>query len=343
MPDPIRIAFLGSGGTAHAHARIAIAEGAVVTAVCSRDSGRGDSFLEKVGAAAGARTWSDPKCMLAGASFDVLAVCLPPGAHDGTEELAAAAGRHLFLEKPIALDPGHGAAIATAVEQAGVASQVGFQYRCIGPIAELRQRIADGRAGEPTLFTGRYWCNALHPAWWRNPQIGGGQLVEQAIHLYDLALHFLGPAESVSAHCANLGHRDVTGYAVDDTSASLIRFRSGAMAVIAASNCAVPGQWQPTFSVVCRNLSADFASPTTGRLTITGGRPAEALKPGEACPVEIPPEGEAPRRLLWRDFLRATREGGQTVAPVGCGLAALRLVAAAAESARRGGTQMAVG
>lgn len=339
MSNPLRIAFLGSGGTAHAHARTAQAEGAVITAVCSRDQARGDAFLAACGQA-GARTWTDPRRMLAEAAFDILAVCLPPGAHVGTEELAAAAGRHLFLEKPIALAPAQGASIARAIARAGVASQVGFQYRCIAPIAELRQRIADGRAGPPSLFTGRYWCNALHPAWWRDARIGGGQLVEQAIHLYDLALHLLGPAESVAAHCANLGHADVPGYGVDDTSAALIRFRSGAMAVIAASNCAVPGAWQPSFSLVCRDLSAEFASPSSGRLTITGGRPAEALAPGEACPVEVPAEGGSPQRLLWRDLLHAARHGGETIAPASCGLAALQLVSAAAASARQGGIQV---
>lgn len=339
MTSPIRIAILGCGGIARAHARAATAEGAVITAAASRDAKSATAFLAEHGAP-GARAWTDPRAMVAAADADVLAVCLPPGAHDGVEEEAAARGMHLFLEKPIALDPARGASIAAAVSRAGVACQIGFQYRTTAPIAELRARIADGRAGEPSLFTGRYWCNALHPAWWRDPAVGGGQMVEQAIHLYDLALHLLGPAVSVSALCGNLGHRDRTDYRVDDTSGALVGFRDGAMAVIAASNCAVPGAWQPSFSVVCRNLSAEFTAPESGRIVTTGGRPAEQLAPGESCPVEHPAMGENPTRLLWRDLIRAVRQGGTTIAPISCGLDSLRLVAAAAASARQGGIRI---
>jgi predicted dehydrogenase len=340
--SPLRLAVLGCGGTGAAHAQTAIAEGAVLTAACDRNLAKVEGFLAKLGSpdAIAYHSWAK---LLAEADFDILAVCLPPGVHDGAEEEAARRGRHLFLEKPIALDSARAGSIAAAAESAGVATQVGFQYRWMAPVANLHGRIADGSAGGASLFTGRYWCNALHPAWWRDPALSGGQLFEQAIHLYDLALHFLGPATAISALQGNLCHQDRDDYRVEDTSGSVISFASGAIATIAASNCAIPGQWAASFSVVCRNLVGDFSSPDRGKLTITGGRPVEMLQAGETLPSEEPTGAEIPQRLMWRELLRAVREGTATRSPVRSGLDAVRLCEAGVRSARQGGARIALG
>ena len=59
--------------------------------------------------------------------------------------------------------------------------------------------LVDGSAGRPVMMQGRFFTNALFPAWWRNPNIGGGQMIEQAIHIYDLARYFLGEAQIITA------------------------------------------------------------------------------------------------------------------------------------------------
>ena len=68
-------------------------------------------------------------------------------------------------------------------------------------------------------------------SWWRDRKKSGGQMIEQVIHLYDLATHFLGKPKSVSALTANLCHKKSKGYSSEDTSASIISFVGGAMAL----------------------------------------------------------------------------------------------------------------
>src|SRR5690606_22901227 len=153
-----------------------------------------------------ARVFGDFWRMLEEVEMDALYVCLPPGAHAGQTEAAAARGLHLFLEKPIALEVERARSIAAAVKQAGVKCQIGHHLRHADPVRALKAMIDDGRAGRPLLMQGRWFCNALHPAWWRDPAMGGGQLLEQAIHVYDLARHFLGEAEIACGFVDRLAH-----------------------------------------------------------------------------------------------------------------------------------------
>jgi len=195
-------------------------------------------------------------------------------------------------------------------------------------VRALRRLSGSGRAGRPTLFDARYECNSLHAPWWRSRARSGGQVFEQAIHLYDLALHLLGPAASATGQLANLCHRDVRGYTVEDTSAAVVRFRSGALGSLAATNCAVPGEWNNPFSVVCERVTARFRDANHAEFVFTGGpRPVVRAVDGS----------EDLHRAEILAFVRAVRGRGPNPAPVEEGLAGLELVDAVARSAAAGG------
>ena len=70
----------------------------------------------------------------------------------------------------------------------------------------------------------------------------GGQLVEQIIHMVDLMRYLMGDAISVYSRQENLFHRDVADYTVEDVSATVFGFQSGAIGVIYATNGAIPGK-----------------------------------------------------------------------------------------------------
>ena len=99
----LRVGLLGTGGIAARHAgALARVGGLELVAACGRNAERAEGFAEKFGAAA----YLDFERMLDEAALDLLVVALPPGAHVGQIERAAAAGVNLLVEKPIALDPG---------------------------------------------------------------------------------------------------------------------------------------------------------------------------------------------------------------------------------------------
>lgn len=326
----LRIGFLGAGGWAGQHARRVAAEaGTRIAAVCGRTVAK----AEALAGPHGAKAYDDFGRMLAAERLDALYVCLPPYAHEGQVEAAAKAGVHLFLEKPIAIEPGRGRAQVEAIEAAGVVSQVGYHMRFGAASRAVRRAIDDGSAGRPTLLQASWMCNHLHSEWWRDAARSGGQLLEQVIHLYDQAVWLLGEPVAVSASAENLCHRDVAGYTVEDTSAAMIRFASGAVASIVGSNCAIPMEWSGRWTVVCERLTASFTSPNDAELVRTGGGTAAR----ERIAGDLDPYAEETR-----EFLAAIRSGGRASVPAREGLRSLRLCAAALESARRGGQLVAL-
>jgi len=222
---PLRVGILGAGGIAarHAAAIAAHPEAATLVACCGRDPDKAAAFA----AQHGGRAYADRERMLDEAALDILIVALPPFAHSDEVESAARRGIHLLLEKPIALDGDHADRMVAAAEAAGITTQVGFMGR-FGTAVERWTELADaGATGRPGLYSARFHCNALHAPWWRERQKSGGQMVEQLIHMIDLARYFLGDPATVYARTATFFHRGVERYDSDDLSAMLLGYDDG--------------------------------------------------------------------------------------------------------------------
>lgn len=314
----LRIALLGTGYMAGVHGKnLAALEGVSVVAVCGTSLDKAKEFSAKqLGGTTAA--YADFAKMLASEKLDGVVVTLPPYAHSGQVELAAANGLHLLIEKPIALTVERAESQVAACQKAGIVTQVGYHLRFSPIIARLRELIASGEAGRPTLFNAQYFCNNLHGPWWRDVRKSGGQVFEQCIHLYDMALHLFGPVNKAVGELANLTHTHLPDYTVEDTSASLLTFKNGAIGSIVASNCAIPWSWDNTFTAIFANLTVKFFSASKAELTFTkNGEPKSEL-------IETT---ENPYALLAKDWVDAIRENRKTIAPIEDGLASLKLVA----------------
>ena len=206
--------------------------------------------------------------------LDLLIVALPPFAHSGQVEQAVAAGMHVLVEKPIALD-------MTRARVDGRCGREGRRRRGVRLHVSLRRggaalgRSCEARAKPDAsgLFTGQFHCNALHADWWRERAKSGGQMVEQLIHIVDLARHQLGEPQSVYARTANFFHRDVAGYDSDDVSAIVLGYADGRVGVLNATNGAVPGQWNKLWQIVAERMTGRFTGWNTATLTHTVGAP----------------------------------------------------------------------
>ncbi len=275
-------------------------------------------------------------------NLDALFVCLPPDAPVPYCVRAAEAGIALFLEKPIALDVAGAEAVVNAVESAGVLSQVGYHMRFRQAVRQMKALIDSGDAGRPTLFTGRFFLNFTGPVWWANEARSGGQIHEQVIHIYDLALYLFGDAATASGMVRNLVHSGAE-YTVEDTSLGMIGFKSGAMASIAGSNAAVPGLCMPDYRVLCERAAleyratGDWRDKDTATIYTHGGVGATGH---EACVVT---ETEDPYLLQAARFLAVVRGQADEFAPAREGLNGIRLVSAVKESARNGGVPVLMG
>lgn len=266
----IRAGFLGMGymGSIHAANLMKLSD-IEIAALCSSPVNDAREFAEKHGLTCG--IYEDGFTMLRAEKLDALFICIPPFAHCGQLEEAVEKGVHIFIEKPVALNLQRAKSMLKAAAKSNVHTQVGYHMRFGGAVQKFVELCRSGRTGKITLYSAAYECNSLHGPWWRDLRLCGGQVFEQVIHLYDMALYMLGKPASVSGHIANLLHTDVEGYTVEDTSAANLVFENGALGSITGTNCAVKNVWKARFRVVCENMIADFEDFNHARFTYTGG------------------------------------------------------------------------
>jgi predicted dehydrogenase len=324
----LRTAILGCGNIAHRHAQnlVALEDDVELVAFCNRTVEKALAFSEQYTGGNGA-VFAEHHAMFDTVDLDLVVICLPPYAHSDEVELAAERGVHIFIEKPIALTSEQGWRMVEATAEPEIKTQVGFMYRFGEAVEFLKALLDDGTVGAAGLMSGRYFCNALHASWWRMRQKSGGQLVEQVIHLVDLMRYLLGEPESVYSRQANLFHRHLSDYTVEDVSATVIAFKSGALGVICATNGAIPGRWINDYHVVAQNLTAEFSDANHATFHFT----AEPERPPQIISAETDYH-----QAEMLDLLNAIRTNGQTRTPIREGALSLDLALSAARSADRG-------
>jgi len=323
----LRIGFLGCGGIANAHARaLAQLPQAKMVAFCDIERDRAEHF-DREYAGGDAAVYTKFRDMYDDANLDAVYICLPPFAHTNEVEQAAARGMHVFIEKPIALDMRTANRMVRAVAKAKVKSQVGFVFRFGDAVNRVKAMLDSGEAGPAGLAIGRYLCNMLGSPWWRDVERSGGQIVEQIIHLYDLLRFLMGDVAVVQTGLGNFFHRRVRDYTIEDVSASLLTFKSGAFGLVAGSNGGVPGQFVVQYEIIAQNRVALFENANTATVHHTdAGHPHQ-----ERIATE--------RDLMLtenRDFLDAIRRQRPTRCPIVEGAKSLELVLAAKKSAETG-------
>jgi len=195
--------------------------------------------------------FTDYRDLLALDEIDAVSVCTPNDVHKVSTIDALAAGKHVLVEKPIALNAIEGAEMIDAANRAGKKLQVGMCMRFgVGPQA-VKRFVDDGRLGE--IYHAR--CHALRrrgiPAsgvFTQKDKQGGGPLIDVGVHVLDLSLWFLGfpePSAVSGQTFTKFGRRaglvglrgnwDPSIYSVEDYAVGMIRFKNGASIVLESS------------------------------------------------------------------------------------------------------------
>lgn len=320
----LRVGLLGCGGIGarHAAAIATLSDQMQLVACCGHDEAKVEAFASKVSAT----SFVDVRRMLDAGRLDLLIVALPPFAHAGQVEMAAAAGVHVLVEKPIALDMKRAEAMVETASKAGIVAACGFMYRFGDAVTRWDAAMAAGETGRIGLFTGQFHCNALHADWWRERGKSGGQMVEQLIHIVDLARHQLGEPQSVYARAANFFHRDVAGYDSDDVSAIVLGYDDGRIGLLNATNGAIPGQWDKLWQLVGERMTGRFTGWNTATLTHTAAA---------ARTEQIDTKTDVFVAQL-ADVAAAIRDERAPRAPLADGAKTLKIVLAARQSADEG-------
>lgn len=210
-PRPLNIGLVGYGGIGRVHALAyraipfyyGLPAGLInVVGVATTKP----ETAEKAAREIGCDFWTDDyRQLLARPDIDVIDCCTPNNAHEEVIVAAAKVGKHIYCEKPLAMDVAEGQRIVEAVQMAGVKSQMTFNFRFYPAIIRARQLINEGFVGRVFSFRGRYYrssyISAEKPLTWRlrKEYTGGGALFDLGSHILDVVYYLLGDFGSVQA------------------------------------------------------------------------------------------------------------------------------------------------
>ncbi len=253
--DTIRIAILGTGSMAAAHARAFQGiEGVEVVAGIDLHADRLNAFCKTHNID---KAFSDLGEALAWVQFDAIANVTPDQAHHSTTLKALAAGKHVFCEKPLATNHADALEMAAAAEKAGLIGMVNLSYRNVNAVQKAREMVLGGEIGAVRHVEASYLQSWLSSAYWGDWRTedrwlwrlstrhgSNGVLGDVGIHILDFASFGVG-SEIADADCrmkafAKAENDRIGEYNLDanDSFVMAVTFENGALGTIHASRWA---------------------------------------------------------------------------------------------------------
>ena len=243
----MKIAMIGAGGFAQHHLVTLTDEPDIeVVGHVSRTPEHREAAARRWGG----RAYATVGEMLEHEAPDAVWITVPPHAHGEIEESLIERNIPFFVEKPLAADRETAERIAARLREAKLVAGVGYNWRAVDTLPEVRRTL---EANPPHLVLAAWHDATPPPAWWHRQETGGGQMVEQATHLFDLARYLVGEATVLAAtadHHPRPGYPDVD---VADVSTALLRFDTGAKGVFTAT-CLLEGPAEVYLKFVCEGL-----------------------------------------------------------------------------------------
>jgi predicted dehydrogenase len=255
----IKIALLGCGRIAKRHSDLlggGHINGAELVGICDIKRDRADALSKRFGVPA----FYDLAQLLEQREVDVVSVLTPSGLHPAHAIAIAKAGKHVVVEKPMALLLQDADDMIRACDEAGVKLFVVKQNRFNVPVVKAREALDAGRFGRLILGTVRVrWCREQEyydqDSWRGTWAFDGGVLSNQASHHVDMLEWFFGDVISVHA-------RAVTALAkieTEDTAVATLKFRNGALGIIEATTAARPTDLEGSLSILGERGTVEIA------------------------------------------------------------------------------------
>lgn len=201
-----------------------------VVALGSRSSSSIEAKQKEFGIATAAYT--DFAALLADERVDIVSICTPNNQHAQECIMAAKAGKHVFIEKPIAIREEDLPAMIAAVEGAGVKSMVGFILRFKPLVAMQRRLVQEGELGRVFMANVDYWFGRERPGWMKHRDDCGGAFILAGCHSVDMARYIVG-----ADICEVRGDAAMVGdyYEYPPVETAQVRFSNGALGVFTCS------------------------------------------------------------------------------------------------------------
>lgn len=252
----MKIGLVGIGSMGHAHGSAWRALGAEVAVVSAGDPARTQEFASRFGFSV-FRSYEE---LLD--AVDIVDLCIPSDLHRPFTEQAAAAGRHVICEKPIALNLQDGRAMIEACERAGVRLFIAHVLRFFPHYRAARELLTSGSLGDLGVLTLRRVSSLPMGgrSWFDDEKRSGGMLFDLMIHDLDYARWLGGPVQRVYARSLKGQDPGATG----DYAQVTLRFASGALALVEGGWALPPGNFRTALDVAGSDGLIEWNSDSGG-------------------------------------------------------------------------------
>lgn len=256
-----RVGIVGAGNVAARHADVLSGfPDVTIAGIADTDPHRAEALASKHGAPA----YGGHADLLAAGGLDAVYVCVPPFAHGNPEHDVLSCNLPIFVEKPLSLDLKTAESIASEIERRSLPSAVGHHWRYL----DIVQQAGDLLSGRPVRLALGHWLDKVPPvAWWLDPSRSGGQIVEQAVHVLDLARLLVGEVSMVHVVPAE----NAVNGEVDRATAAVLRFSGGAAGLLATS-CLLTRKHRVGLEVCADGIALEVSET---RLLVDGERAIE--------------------------------------------------------------------
>lgn len=243
----MNIAMIGSGGMARRHLVTLAAEpGVTIVGHASPTPGHAEEAAQRWGG----KAYTSHEALLEKENLDAAWICVPPGSHGAIEGDLIGRNIPFFVEKPLSADRETPEEIAALLDHRNLIVGVGYHWRALDTIPEVQRTLAEHPA---KMILGAWHDRTPPPRWWRKQESSGGQMVEQATHLFDMARYIAGEARIVAATADRHERPDYPEMDVADVSSALLRYDSGATGIFTAT-CLLYHKAEVHVKVICEGL-----------------------------------------------------------------------------------------
>ncbi len=331
----VKFGLIGCGRIAPRHAQsLEQLTQTHLVAIADIRSSRAQHFFEEYGAQA----YTDYHQLLQRPDIDAVTICVPSGLHAQVAIDALNAGKHVLVEKPIALNLADADAMIRTAEEKDRLLGVVLQNRYNSPMQRLRRLVDEGGLGKLNL--GNACVRWFRPQsyyeddWHGTIAMDGGALMNQSIHHIDALQWFMGPVHSVQAYTSTLAHN----MEAEDVGVAVLRFANGALGSIEGSTLTWPQNLEGSVSIFGEHGSVKIGGTALNRITLWKvegqlEQEAELLTSQRVDPPTV--YGYSHREVI-DDFADAIIHGGAPSTPGEEARTSLALVLAIYESAQTG-------
>lgn len=327
MEDTLmRVGIVGSGFMGSTHAASWAETEATIAGFVTKNPENAQALLAQYGG----QLYPDLAAMLA--DVDVVDICTPTHLHHEMVLQAAAAGKDIICEKPLARTLAQGQEMIAACQTAGVKLLVAHVVRFFPEYAQAQATVASGDIGPPAvirLTRGTFRPKKAADNWFVDLEKSGGMMFDLMIHDFDYARWLAGDVESVFAK--NISSSEPQ--APVDYGLVILKHRSGAISHVEGSWAYPPPLFRTRFEIATSNGWIEFDS---GKTAAIGLHLHQTNTDAPDVPLPSSPLSENPYTTQLKSFYNALLH--DTPIPVSAtdGLAAVQIALAAIESAQSG-------